>query len=196
MEDAKALAAAVATSANPEDADKLADNAGALATQATEELAAIRAAMVDEDPDMAAPPGVEGAAPGSNDGARSFAESRSRTPRRHGTHSSHATHTHTYTRRPVCVSSLTHDSLSIRPPHAPHDVSVNPLSHTTPVCHPRLVNAGKEFRFLKPKQSAPEAEVVKSALKALGPRKALACRVIGGFPIGREFKKPITLKVN
>lgn len=75
-------------------------------------------------------------------------------------------------------------------------LSVNPLSHTTPVCHPRLVNAGKEFRFLKPKQSAPEAEVVKSALKALGPRKALACRVIGGFPIGREFKKPITLKVN
>jgi len=40
-----------------------------------------------------------------------------------------------------------------------------------------------------------EATVIKSALDVLPPNQSLACRVIGGWPHGYKFKKPVTLKV-
>jgi hypothetical protein len=40
-----------------------------------------------------------------------------------------------------------------------------------------------------------EAAVIASAVEALGPNKALACRIIGGFPHGHTFVAPVTLAV-
>ena len=64
-DDARALAAAAAEASSPEDAEKLAHNAAELAAKAAEELAAIRAALLDdEDPTAGPPPAIADAPPG------------------------------------------------------------------------------------------------------------------------------------